>query len=577
MSGTAETWPGQEVTAQPQWPGQEVKQPAATGQGEHGYAAAPPETKPPPPETPAWNPVGDELGNIYTPSPPPSLDDIRSALPKAPDRPPLLDPSEHPDLPFSGDYGQAMPPDAARAIVGAAGEGWQATPSILTPETQAYQDQFLWGKYFVNPLFRVANAIPAATNALMYGGAELANQITGDPRAGRDALMIAQVAPVAHIGTGVPPVEAPVSEAASAPRPQFVSERTAPDVSGLDPRNAIQTLIQHDIEENPPPAPDRGAANQTTPPEAPSAIVTPSTLEAVTSGSTPSPDTSAYAKQVASAYYDIADKTGGTLTPQFTNKFLDSVSTMDKQTEAGQATAGQNAVSSLLDRWQVLRDKPLTLQAAQEMDEALGGLISKEYGVKGLSPDGVQLLQVQQQLRDQISNAGEGDVTGGSAGFAALDPARKAWAQAMKMGDLERIAQRAEMFDNPATSIKTQVRTLVNNPARSRGYSPDELAAVKDAGDRGFVGGALHVFGSRLLPLVAGGAGLSHGPVAGLISAGVAQPVASMLRAGATGIATRRLNRAIGVVGEGIPPHPLAPSEGQFIPPPPWNQFSPPP
>ena len=79
MSGSAEAWPGQEVVAQPQWPGQEVT--PATGRGELGYAAAPP--LPPAPVTPSipWNPVGDELGNIYTPAPPPSLDDIRSALP----------------------------------------------------------------------------------------------------------------------------------------------------------------------------------------------------------------------------------------------------------------------------------------------------------------------------------------------------------------------------------------------------------------------------------------------------------------------------------------------------------------
>ena len=141
--------------------------------------------------------------------------------------------------------------------------------SILTPEDAGVPvDQFLWplGKYFVNPLFRVANAIPgAATNALMYGGAELANQVTGDPRAGRDALMIAQVAPMARNGVIASPGDLPPTEPTPAPRPQFVSERAAPDVSGLDPRNAIQTLIQHDIEENPPTlAPGQGAANQGT-------------------------------------------------------------------------------------------------------------------------------------------------------------------------------------------------------------------------------------------------------------------------------------------------------------------------
>jgi hypothetical protein len=176
-----------------------------------------------------------------------------------------------------------------------------------------------------------------------------------------------------------------------------------------------------------------------------------------------------------------------------------------------------------------------------------------------------------------IENAGPGDVTGGDAGFDALAPARKAWAQSRKLDDLERIQQRAELTDNPATSIRTQIRTLITNRTKARGYSPEEIAALKDAAERGMVGGALHVFGSRLLPLVAGGIGLSHGPVSAAIHAAVAHPVASALRAGATGIATRRLNRAAQTIGEGVPPNPLAPPfvPGQFIPPPYRNRMAP--
>ena len=71
---------------------------------------------------------------------------------------------------------------------------------------------------------------------------------------------------MAHIGTGVPPVEAPPAAPTAPPRPRFYqrSHYKAPDVSQLDTRNAVQTLIEHDIRENPPPAPDRGAANQST-------------------------------------------------------------------------------------------------------------------------------------------------------------------------------------------------------------------------------------------------------------------------------------------------------------------------
>ena len=62
----------------------------------------------------------------------------------------------------------------------------------------------IWGAG-LNLLYRAANAPFAAGNALMYGGAELANQITGDPRAGRDFIMGAQIAPTAR--TGLPSVD----------------------------------------------------------------------------------------------------------------------------------------------------------------------------------------------------------------------------------------------------------------------------------------------------------------------------------------------------------------------------------
>jgi hypothetical protein len=104
---------------------------------------------------------------------------------------------------------RATPPDVPR-IVGAMDEGWRKPDPGMTPEQEAQQTR-LWGPYLgggVNLFYRGADALlRRAPNALVYGGAELANQVTGDPRAGRDALMMAQILPFAHVGTGVPPVE----------------------------------------------------------------------------------------------------------------------------------------------------------------------------------------------------------------------------------------------------------------------------------------------------------------------------------------------------------------------------------
>lgn len=147
-------------------------------------------------------------------------------------------------------------------IANAAMQGWNDTPSILAQPAQDFLDQSPVGRQIVNPAFKIASAIPAGTNALMHTIAETVNQVTGDPRVGRDVMAALQVLPI--MGGALPPnlsaaalARIPVSR-----RPQYIAEHTAPDVSELDPRNAISSLIQHDIAENPALRRDSGTANQ---------------------------------------------------------------------------------------------------------------------------------------------------------------------------------------------------------------------------------------------------------------------------------------------------------------------------
>ena len=302
----------------------------------------------------------------------------------------------------------------------------------------------------------------------------------------------------------------PVPAQTPPPRPQPLP--TIPPA----PRNALAP----DFVGPEAPQPVNASAPQTPQPPAPTQPVAP----------VATPRTAAEAKQVASQYYTAADKAGGTLTPQFTNRFIDSVADAAPQTEAGAAVAGVNPITALVDRLQTLRDKPMTLAAAQEVDEGLGNLIGGEYGVKGLSKDGYKLLDIQHSLRDQIANAGAGDTVGGTAGFEALGPARKAWSQARKMDDLERIQVRAALTDNAATSVKTQVRNILTNPARLRGYTPEEIAALKTAANRGAIGSVMHVFGSRLTPLAMGAVGLEHGFVGAVLGGGLSHLGTSIAR-----------------------------------------------
>ena len=119
-------------------------------------------------------------------------------------------------------------------------------------------------------------------------------------------------------------------------------------------------------------------------------------------------------------------------------------------------------------------------------------------------------------------------MVGGADGFDALRTGRQAWAAAMKLRDLEAIQQRAEMTEQPSTSIRTQIRTILGNAKKSRGYTDEELAALRNAADRGALGSTLHVFGSRLVPYAAGVFGLSHGgPLGTVVEGTVAHGISS--------------------------------------------------
>ncbi|MGB6351495.1 MAG: hypothetical protein WBG10_15870, partial [Pseudolabrys sp.] len=280
------------------------------------------------------------------------------------------------------------------------------------------------------------------------------------------------------------------------------------------------------------------------------------------------PATSAAAKAIASGFYKTAELNNAEITPQSANSFYDKIAEKQPQTEHGQATGGTDDATALIDRWQNLRDKPISVKAAQEMDEQLGDLVDKHFDkINGLDKEGYKLQDIQQSLRDHIANLGPDDVTGGSAGFDALVQARKAYSQAMKMRDLERIQTRADMTDNPATSVKTQVRTLLTNPGKLRGYAPDEVAALQDASQRGVIGGALHVFGGRLAPLFVGAAEGSTG--AGLFPTVAttlgAHVITSKMRDAASYLQQQRLANALETVGRGVP---QPPGPGSMLMPP---------
>jgi hypothetical protein len=90
------------------------------------------------------------------------------------------------------------------------------------------------------------------------------------------------------------------------------------------------------------------------------------------------------------------------------------------------SSAGDTAITGLVDRILAFRDEPISLQGAQEIDERLGDLIDKEFDMKGLSKEGHNLLDLQTTFRNMILDAGPADTTNGTVGFEAIKHGRAA-------------------------------------------------------------------------------------------------------------------------------------------------------
>lgn len=223
----------------------------------------------------------------------------------------------------------------------------------------------------------------------------------------------------------------------------------------------------------------------------------------------------------ANGLYDLAEQKGGHLNEATVNKWVNGASEKLPQTSAGKVIAGKNNVSDLVDRIQQLKDKPLSLRAAQEVDEALGDMAWSNTDKFGrLNKQGKQILDIQRGLRNMIDNATSANVYGGKEGFEALKQARKVWSQSLKVKEIERIINMGDpaVTDNPATAIRSGFRALLKNPNRLRPYSAEERDLIRRAAKANLTLEALRGIGSRLVGI---GATATGHPLVGVASQAV--------------------------------------------------------
>lgn len=250
-------------------------------------------------------------------------------------------------------------------------------------------------------------------------------------------------------------------------------------------------------------------------------------------------------KDIAGRSFAAADDTGAFLHPDKTNALIDRVSMNSPQTAEGKIFAGDNPVTTTINDFAKLKDKPLTLSGAMEVDQDLGDRI---LAAKRAGSDKIvsQLQGMQRDFRNGLLSAGDsGDLVGGADAVNAWREGQQAWSAAMKMRDLDNISMAAASSDNPASAIKTAAKNLLKSPLKSWGYRSDEIDALKSTSQSGILTDLLRTAGSRLGPLIMGGAGLATGGPLGAAAAGATDyALAGTARAGASALQNARLNAA---------------------------------
>lgn len=249
-------------------------------------------------------------------------------------------------------------------------------------------------------------------------------------------------------------------------------------------------------------------------------------------GELPPVNRSGTSKGIAGVAFDQADNAGAGLTAGAINRAMDNVDKITTVSPDAKGVASPNDATALQTRLQTLRDQPLSLSGLRDSVEEINKQIDKHINDDGtLDTVGRDLWQMKNALTDAAKNAAPADVTGDPAGFQAWRNGNAAWQVAQQQAQVERIAQWAAGKADPASAAKTRINNMLADPDQMRGWSPEDKAGLKQAGETGF----LSDFGKNLSDRFVGS--LMTGAV-GTAVGGALSPLVSPLIGVPAGLAT---------------------------------------
>lgn len=452
-------------------------------------------------------------------------------------------------------------PAAAARTKQAIGEAWDSRGDYVTPEYRRKMEEAPYGTGWVNrnlvlpALDTLQGGVRAAGAGVVGTAGEIAHAITGDPRAARDVI------PALAAVTAVSGAGAPVTPKALTTYPQPGARFVPGGPTGPIPEETAAKLTAR-AEAAPaarralgqpegPTSPTQLTYKEPAIPGAPIVERMPPTTEPYAPPLSPAA-IGEDAREIARGHFTLSEKLGGRVSGAENNKFLDTkvgeIRTQDPSARIFKR-GGDAVDDTIQDLNNALRDKDLSLRGTMEIDRDIGDRIGAAMAA-GNKDQASRLIELQHALRDHVETVGQSGVTGGPEGFAALRDARKAWAISVRMKDVERIIEEAQATQNPQATFRNKIAAFARNEKLTRGWSKEDLQALKDAGKTGGGMEILRMMGSRLGPI--GGYAMG-GPIGGLAVGAGEAILAKQARDVLGDVYAGRLQGLVRRMGERVP------------------------
>ncbi len=223
--------------------------------------------------------------------------------------------------------------------------------------------------------------------------------------------------------------------------------------------------------------------------------------------------------QMAKAAVDNAYADVRSLGGQFSTKLADDAHSFIQKAKVRPfaddiLTKEDKLINDALSDYDTLAGKSLTLDDYRRLDSSLGDKAAAAY-VSGRVNEGRIISNVQDKIRGMITQGEKSNAyfAGSKEGVDVLTKDAIPLAAAeFKLRDLQKIAERASVMDNPTTAIRTGYRNLMMSN-KFKTYPKDVQKLIVKAADTGAVDDLLGIVGNRL-NFIAGMAGGNLGQAA---------------------------------------------------------------